>query len=151
MAPLPAGTQADAASTRPGWALILAAVAIVFGIASVVSGGSVLFGPPAARAAAGAVVPYVVWFNFLSGFVYVVAGVGLIRWQRWGGVLALLLAVAVMVTSALFASHVAMGGPYEMRTAGALLLRAALWTSIAFLACRQLGCLRRPPHHPTHV
>jgi hypothetical protein len=123
----------------------------MFGLASIVSGGLVLFGSPATRTSAGAVVPYVLWFNFLTGFVYIAAGVGLIRWKRWGGRLSLVLATAILITSALFASHVAMGGPYEIRTAGALLLRASLWTGIAFLACRQLGCLRRPSIHRTHL
>ncbi len=109
-----------------------------------------LFGSPEARAAAGAVVPFVLWFNFLTGFVYVVAGIGLIRWEQWSAQLSLLLASAIVITSAVFAAHVFMGGQYEIRTAGALLLRASLWASIAFLACRQLGCLWRPSTHRTH-
>ena len=58
---------------------IAALVAVVFGIATVFSGGRVLFGPEAARVAAGAVVPFVLWFNFVAGFAYVLAGVGLER------------------------------------------------------------------------
>ena len=38
---------------RPRWLLILATIAIVFGLASIVSGGRVLFGDPETRAAAG--------------------------------------------------------------------------------------------------
>ena len=151
MGNLPAKPAAALVSARPRWALILAAVAIIFGLASIVSGGLVLFGSHATRASAGAVVPFVLWFNFLTGFVYVIAGVGLIRWERWSGRLSLLLAIAILITSAVFATHVAMGGPYEIRTAGALLLRASLWTGIAFLACRQLGCLRHSPTHRIHL
>ena len=36
-----------------------------------------LFGGEAARAAAGQFMPFVLWFNFIAGFAYVVAGVGL--------------------------------------------------------------------------
>ena len=52
------------------WSLwSVAAVAVVFGALTILSGGTVLFGGDAAREAAGKVVPFVLWFNFLSGFV----------------------------------------------------------------------------------
>jgi hypothetical protein len=59
-------------STPGRWALGLAAV--LFGVATLVEGRQVLFGGPAARAAAGNVVPLVLLFNFDAGFVYVTAG-----------------------------------------------------------------------------
>ena len=62
---------------RPRWATVAALVALVFGALTVTSGGKVLFGSEATRAAAGAYVPFVLWFNFLAGFAYVAAGVGL--------------------------------------------------------------------------
>ena len=58
---------------------IAAAVAVVFGILTVVSGGRALFG----GADMGAVVPFVLWFNFLAGFVYVIAGLGLWSGRPW--------------------------------------------------------------------
>ena len=61
----------------------VAAVAIVFGVATVFAGGTALFGGEAARAAAGNAVPFVLWFNFLAGFAYVAAGAGLWRGQAW--------------------------------------------------------------------
>ncbi len=132
---------------RPRWPLILATIAIVFGLASIVSGGRVLFGAPESRAAAGDVVLFVLWFNFLTGFVYVAAGVGLMQWRRWGGQLSLLLAVSILVTSAFFANHVMSGGAYEMRTVMAMLLRSVLWVTIAILACLKLNCLWRRSTH----
>ena len=48
-------------------------VAIIFGLLTIVSGGGALFG----KADMGAVVPFVLWFNFFAGFAYVVAGFGL--------------------------------------------------------------------------
>ena len=71
-------------------ALKLAAiVAVLFGIATVASGG-VLFGDGAE--AAGNYVPFVVWFNFLAGFAYVAAGLGLWLRRAWAPWLALALA-----------------------------------------------------------
>lgn len=114
-------------------ALRLAAiVAVLFGLATIVSGGNVLFGNGAE--AAGHYVPFVVWFNFLAGFAYVAAGVGLWRRRRWGVALALALAVVTALVFAAFGSYVARGGAYEMRTVGAMTLRTTLWATIALLA-----------------
>ena len=41
----------------------LAVVAVLFGLLTVLSGGRTLFGGEAARLAAGAIVPFVLWFN----------------------------------------------------------------------------------------
>lgn len=51
--------------------------ALVFGILTIVAGGAVIFGPDGARDGAGAVVPFVLWFNFAAGFVYVTAAYGI--------------------------------------------------------------------------
>lgn len=67
-------------TTRRGftvWAISLLAVG--FGLLTIKESGTVLFGDEAARAAAGNYVPFVLWFNFISGFAYVIAGAGL--WQ----------------------------------------------------------------------
>lgn len=126
--------------TRPRWALAAAIVAVAFGVLTVISGGSALFGSAAARAAVGNAVPFVLWFNFLSGFVYVLAGVGLFLWTRWGAQLSALLAVAILVVFAAFGWHVASGGAFEMRTVGAMTLRSAIWVAIAIAACRAFYC-----------
>lgn len=57
------------------WAISL--VAVGFGLLTIKEGGTVLFGNEASRATAGNYVPFVLWSNFLAGFAYVVAGVGL--------------------------------------------------------------------------
>jgi hypothetical protein len=128
---------------RPRWALVAAAVAVVFGLASIVSGGRVLFGAPEARAAAGEIVLFVLWFNFLTGFAYVAAGIGLMQWRRWGGQLSLLLAVSILIAAAFFARHIILGGAYEMRTVLAMLLRSAFWVTLAVIACWKLNCFSR--------
>jgi hypothetical protein len=125
---------------RPTWALVAAIVAIVFGALTLISGGSVLFGGAGARTVVGDAVPFVLWFNFLSGFVYVLAGVGLFLWARWGAQLSALLAIAILLVFAAFGLHVASGGAFEMRTVGAMILRSGVWIAIAIPACRALGC-----------
>lgn len=135
----------SAAGRNPRWVWVLGAVAILFGIVTIISGGSVLFGQGETKAAAGAVVPFVLWFNFTSGFAYVLAGIGLALWKPWGAWLAALIAASILVASAFFAAHVMSGGAYEMRTAMAMTLRTAVWLGIALAGCRALGCIGTQP------
>ena len=127
-------------AARPGWALVAAIIAILFGILTVIAGGSALFGSVEARAAVGNAVPFVLWFNFLSGFVYVLAGTGLFVWRRWAAQLSALLAGAILVVFAAFGLHVALGGAFEMRTVVAMILRSGVWVAIAIAACRAFNC-----------
>ena len=119
------------------WPTIVASgVAVVFGILTVLSGGKILFGDAAAQAAAGNVVPFVLWFNFLSGFVYVLAGVGIAMNRRWAVTLSIVLAATIAVVFALFGLRVYQGAAYEMRTVGAMSLRLFVWVVIAAVAMR---------------
>jgi len=123
---------------RPKWAPLVALVATAFGALTVVSGSRVLFGGEPARAAAGDYVPFVVWFNFLAGFAYVAAGVGLWLGRPWAARLAVGVAAATALAFAGLGAHVAMGGAFEPRTVVAMTLRTALWAGIAALAWRDL-------------
>ncbi len=122
----------------------IAAVALVFGLVTIVSGGKVLFGGEATREAAGNYMPFVVGFNFLAGFAYVIAAVGLALGQLWAERLALGIAAITALVFIYFGLFVLSGAPFEMRTVGAMTLRTALWAGIAWFACRQTGgrCVR---------
>ncbi len=109
-----------------------AVVAVVFGVATIRAGGGVLFGNGAQ--AAGKVVGFVLWFNFLAGFAYVAAGAGLWLRRRWSAQLALTIAAATVLVFAAFGIHVADGGAFEMRTVWAMTLRSIVWILIAILA-----------------
>ena len=122
-----------------GGALTVAgAVALVFGALTIVSGGRALFGGAEARAAVGDAVPFVLWFNFLAGFAYVAAGIGLLRRRLWAVPLSWFILIATALVFAAFAVHVLTGGAYEMRTAGAMTLRTTVWAVIAIVAARGL-------------
>jgi hypothetical protein len=109
-----------------------ALAAFVFGLVTIRAGGSVLFGEGAATA--GRFVPFVVWFNFIAGFFYLAAAVGLWLRAPWGRGLALALALATALIFAAFGIHVALGGAYEMRTVAAMSLRTLFWAAIAAFA-----------------
>jgi len=130
----------SARSVQPlgGLDRLVALVAIVFGVLTVASGGRVLLGSEAARLAAGDYVPFVLWFNFLTGFFYVAAGVGLWLRQRWSAWLAIAIAATTALVFAALGIHVATGGAFEMRTVAAMTLRTVVWAAIAVLAWRRL-------------
>lgn len=108
--------------------------AVVFGLLTLISGGAVLTGGAGAREAAGQIVPFVVWFNALAGIFYVIAGLLMIARHRAAFLLSLGIALATGIVGALFAVHVAQGGPYEMRTVFALGFRFGVWGLLAFVA-----------------
>ncbi len=118
--------------TRTRSVTIAAAVAVIFGLLTILSGGRALFG----GADMGAVVPFVLWFNFLAGFAYVVAGLGLWYRTSWAASLTIFIALATAAVFATFLWKVWSGTPYEVRTMGAMGLRLATWVSISIVAAR---------------
>lgn len=113
---------------------IISLVATGFGLLTLKEGGTILFGDAAARATAGNYVPFVLWFNFLAGFAYVMAGVGLWLQQRWAVWLAAAITMATALTFAAFGVLVYSGGAYELRTAIAMSLRTLVWVAITAIA-----------------
>ncbi len=128
---------------RPRWAIVAALIAVVFGIVTIIVGGKTLFGGGEERAAAGDIVPFVLWFNFIAGFTYVIAGFGLFVWKRWAATLSAAIAVATIAVFITFGFHVLFGGAFEARTVGAMIIRSAIWIVIAASACRALKCFQR--------
>ncbi len=113
-----------------------AIAAVVFGALTLRSGGGVLFGD--GTQAAGNVVGFVLWFNFLAGFAYVAAGIGLWLRRGWSAWLALALAAGTLVIFAAFGIHIAAGGAFEARTVVAMSLRSGFWIAMTWLAFRFL-------------
>ena len=126
------------AQQRGLWVWVIFLVAVGFGLLTIKEGGTILFGDDVARAAAGNYEPCVLWFNFLAGFAYVVAGAGLWLSQRWAVWLAITVAVATFFAFATLGAHVYSGGAYELRTVIAMSLRTLVWVTIATIAWRGL-------------
>jgi len=136
--------MSDSAKRRPRRIVIAAIIALAFGVLTIVAGGMALFGSEPAQAAVGNYVPFVLWFNFFAGFAYLLCGTALLLRARWAAWLAVLIAAATIVVAGGFVWHVLAGGAFEMRTAVALALRIAIWTTIATIAMRHGG--HAPPH-----
>jgi len=122
---------------RPLWLQTAALFAILFGLLTLISGGSVLFNAQA-RQAAGNIVGFVLWFNFLAGFAYVTAGAGLWLLRRWAVGLSFLIAGATIIIFIAFGIHILSGGAYELRTVAALGLRLAVWLIISAVAYQNI-------------
>jgi hypothetical protein len=117
---------------------IVSAVAIGFGLATIKSGGEVLFGGNIYQNAAGNYVSFVVWFNFLAGFIYLVAGVGIWMRRNWAVWLSLSIAIATVIVFSILGMHILNGGRYETRTVAAMSLRSMVWICIFIFAYRKI-------------
>lgn len=124
-------------STRSITIWIISAIAIAFGLLTIKSGGAVLFVDGAGRQAAGNYVPFVLGFNFVMGFVYVIAGIGLWLQKSWAVWLSMFIALATLVIFAAFGIHILQGGLFEQRTIGAMVLRSILWSVISVSTYRK--------------
>jgi len=121
---------------------ILSVIAVVFGLLTLKAGGSVISNIGSARQVEGNFVPFVVWFNFLSGFFYIAAGIGLWLQRRWAVTLSIALVISISITYIVFGIHVLNGGPYEMRTVYAMALRTLVWGVISMVSYKQI--MRHP-------
>lgn len=127
-------------TSRPRWVNVAASVAVVFGIVTVIVGGRTLFGGQAGRTAAGNVVPFVLWFNFVAGFAYIIAGCGMFLWKRWAAQLSAAIAIATIAVFSALGIYIFLGGAFEARTIGAMTIRSLVWVVIAIGVCHALGC-----------
>jgi len=116
---------------RPLWLWPIIFIAFSFGALTIKSGGAVIFIDGPARVAAGNYLNFVVWFNFIAGFFYMLAGLGFLLQKDWTAKLAITIAVTTLLVFAAFGIHIFMDGAYEMRTVIAMTLRSVIWTSSA--------------------
>ena len=117
---------------------IISLIAIAFGLLTLKSGGEVLFIDGAGREAAGNFVPYVLWSNFVMGFLYIIAGIGIWLQKPWAVWLAFLILVVTLTVFAIFGVHIFQGGLFEQRTVGAMTLRSVVWFVISIFAYRKI-------------
>lgn len=117
---------------------VITAIAVLFGLLTIKAGGSVLFIDGQDRQAAGNYVPFVVWFNFLAGFLYIIAGAGLWMQKRWAVWLSVFITLAILIVFAAFGIVVINGEAYEVRTVVAMSLRTVVWALISMFAYRKI-------------
>lgn len=117
---------------------VISFVAVLFGLLTIKSGGSVIFIDGVDRQGAGSYVPFVLWFNFIAGFAYVVAGIGLWMLKQWAARLSAFIVIMTLLIYALLGLYIIAGGEYEMRTIFAMCVRSLVWMFIAMIAFRRI-------------
>lgn len=117
----------------------LAIAAIAFGVMTIISGGRALFGSMELRESVGNAVPFVLWFNFLAGFIYIMAGAGFLVHRRWAVPASLFLAVSTTLIFAIFGMHIIGGGAFETRTVIAMTIRSSFWIAVTVVSMRVKG------------
>jgi len=115
---------------------IVGIVAILLGIMSLKSGGATLFIDGATREASGNFVPFVVWSNFLMGFVYILTGLGIWLNKNWTKVLIIFIVSITFLTFFDFSIHISMGGVFENKTVKVMTIRSLFWIFALILIIR---------------
>lgn len=114
---------------------IIATLLAAFGLVTLFLSSSVIFDLFGIRAKEGNYVLLIVWANFLSSILYLVAAYGFMTLKKWTikplGLSGIVLLVAFMG----LLIHINSGGIYETKTIGALIFRmivTIVFTSLAF-------------------
>jgi hypothetical protein len=113
---------------------ISALVLLIFGFLSVFAGGSVILDLFGMRAKEGNYVLFVVWANFISGFLYLVASFGFFKGKDWTSAV---LSTATWILIAAFAGlliHIQTGGLFENKTIGVMIFRIAITIGLLAVA-----------------
>jgi hypothetical protein len=112
---------------------------IIFGLLTLIEGGSVAFDIGDARVKSGNYVPFVLWFNFLSGFVYIINGVGLLLEKKWASKSSFFLLISILIVYFLLLIHILLGGLYETKTVIAMGLRSSIWALTFFASLKMIA------------
>lgn len=118
--------------------IILSIIGLIFGLATIYSGGEVLFVDGAGRTRAGSYIDFIVWFNFIAGFAYLLAAYGLYKSKQWSVFLSKIIVIATLIAFGALGVYIFNGGAFEIRTILAMILRSFVWLAIAYFAAKQM-------------
>lgn len=113
---------------------LFASVLAFFGLLTLFLSSSVIFDLFGVRAKEGNYVLFIVWANFVSSILYLIAAYGFIESKKWT---APLLGISVIVLLLAFAGlliHINAGGSYETKTIGTIAFRTTVTLVFAALA-----------------
>lgn len=116
--------------------------AILFGLLTLKEGAQAIFVHQLRNSPEMTYVPFVVWFNFLSGFALIVTGVSFLLNQSFTRKIAVSTAAASWVCFFTLIAFIAMGGAHSERTPIAMTLRTLIWTGLAWGAYRLIPSSR---------
>lgn len=117
---------------KPLWLTTLSIFTIVFGIVTIFAGGNALF-TESGKLAAGKIIPLILWYNFIAGFFYIMAGFAMFKQKSIAIRLSMLLANSAFAIYFALLMHIFDGKEYEMRTLYAMTFRTFYWIAIAII------------------
>lgn len=115
--------------------IIAGIVSALFGLATIFAGGSVIFDLFGMRQEQGNYVLFVVWANFICGFLYLFAAYGFFKTRKWTSKLLQYALYILIITFAGLFIWIVTGHLYETRTIAAMSFRL-LVTLILFVIAR---------------
>ncbi len=105
-----------------------------FALLTLFLSSSVIFDWFGIRAKEGNYVPFVVWANFISSWLYLLAAYGFIKLKKWTPK-PLIVSIFILVIALVgFYVHINNDGLYETKTVGALFFRTGLTFVFAIMA-----------------
>ena len=113
---------------------LLATILTGFALLTLFLSTSVIFDLFGIRAKEGNYVLFVVWANFFSSLIYLVAAYGFVKSKKWT---VTLLGISTVILLAAFIGlniHANSGGIYETKTMGAMIFRTAVTLAFAAMA-----------------
>lgn len=113
---------------------ILAIILTGFGLLTLFLSTSVIFDLFGIRAKEGNYVLFIVWSNFISSILYLIASYGFVTSKRWTAKL-LGVSTIILITALIgLFYHINSGGIYETKTIGAMIFRISVTMVFAALA-----------------
>ena len=110
---------------------ITATVLLLFALLTLFLSSSVIFDLFGIREKEGNYVPLVVWANFISSILYLVAAYGLLKMKKWPVWLLVISAVILVAAFIGLKIHISEGGLYEAKTVNAMIFRIGLTILLA--------------------
>lgn len=105
---------------------VTAIVIIVFAILTLFMSSSVIFDWFGIRAKEGNYVPFIVWANFITGFLYLLSVYGFIKSKKWTFWISTATVISLVIALIALFVYIDRGGIYEIKTVGAMSFRIAL-------------------------
>ena len=105
---------------------ILAVALGLFALLTLFLSSSVIFDLFNIREKEGNYVLFVVWANFISSMIYLIAVYGLVKAKKWTSLVLLVSAIILSVAFISLKIHISNGGIYEAKTVKAMIFRIGL-------------------------
>lgn len=113
---------------------ILPLLLVLFGLLTLFLSSSVIFDWFGIREKEGNYVLFIVWSNFVSSLIYIIAAFGVLKRQKWAIYLLAISTAILAIAFACFLYYINSGGIHETKTIGAMVFRTSITIAFTFTA-----------------